>query len=272
MTKMLSTIAAVLLLASTAMAQQGTYRYVPGTTYTYLVEHKMDMMQDMMGQTGTVSVEATGSFLYTPDKVQDNGDIHFNVKMDKALILVESPQGSQSLGNELAGKEFGFTMKPNGEVLEPDSSINQFKGQDMQIVGQALRLFPKLDASQIKPGNTWQEERLDTTGDGEDKMYSKSVSKYTVLGNKTVKGHDCVEISMQTDTEVEGRMNANGMSLRVDGTNSMTGTMLYDAKNGVLIGMDGKTTGEQHITDPNGSSIKVDISSSGTQKVEFITQ
>lgn len=278
MSRFICTLAMAILLSVTALAQQPVYRFKADQPYKFMIEGKTDIITEAQSQTETVSVESTAGFFFTQDKVLEDGTMHITVKVENALLLIESSQGSQSIGDDLAGTTFGFTMKPDGDVVKPDSSIKQFDGKSIQVLVQAIKLFPTLDPANLTAGNSWQVSEVDTTDTGDNIIIRSKSTKYTVNGTKAVKNpktgkeRQCLEISFTRETETNGSISQQGMDFTMSGTDTETGIINYDPAEGMLVDITSSSNGELHVTDASGSSTMFDRTTSGTEKIEWITE
>jgi hypothetical protein len=260
-------------LASAGFAQTAaTYRMKLNQPYKYLFESKDERLQEMMGETMSVTTEATFAFFITPDQAPVDGEQHLNLRIESALIIAETPQGSQTFGNDLTGKEIGLTIKPNGRVTLLDSTVKQLEPQSRGIAAQMTTVFPVLEAEKLTAGNSWEEKNDDTVGTGDNAMIRKRTTKYTVAGKETRKNRECLKIDYTEEVEFDGKMPRGGMDLHISGTNNENGSIFYDSAEGIIVEVSATTKGDQNISDPGGSSMKVNMSSTGTQKLEFIPQ
>jgi hypothetical protein len=271
MSRFICTLVLAAMLSLGAAAQQPVYRFTQGKPYKYVVENTVTMVQEAGGESNTISVDGTSSFILTPDKTLEGGDLHIAVKIESAVLLIESGEGSQSLGDDLTGKEFGFKMKPNGDAYEPDTTIKLLGGQGVRVAMQVMDLFPTMEAENLQVGKSWETTRNDTTDVGDNKIVKTETAKYTVKGKATIKNRECLEIAYSKEAETNGKMSQMGRDLSVSGSEMESGTIAYDPAEGVLVQVTNTSNGEQHIIDLN-SSMKVDISNSATGKTEYISE
>ena len=260
----------VLFGSAFAPAQTAVYKYEVGKPYKYMLEFKRDVIQEMMGETMNITVEGTGSGTYSNTKTLENGNMLMSLTVESALVLVESPQGTQTFGDALKGKEYRYTIKPNGEIVDRDTTIEMPQDGSAQLLGELIGAFRTLDASKLKIGESWTRERADTSGDADSKMIRSGKSKYEVKGTKEAAARNCLEISVHTDMETDGRVSRGGNDLRVTGEETHDGSLLYDPAGGIIIEININEKGEQVITPVDGGQFKVNVSSSGSRKVEYI--
>ena len=256
----------------TASAQTGTYRFALNQPYKYIIEGKNEVLTEAMGQTYNATTDMTGSVIMTADKLLENGNTHCNILFEKILILIDSPQGSQSLGEEMSGKTFGVTIDQYGDIVGRDSSIKDLPQEGMQFAGQIFRMFPTLKPENLKPGSEWDEDRIDTVGTGNNTILSKSKMNYQAKGEETVKGKSCLAIATDGTVDVEGTGARGGMEFHINGHTAIKGTIHFDVSGGQLVQLVTESTGEQELRDPGNTSMVINMTITGSQKVELVTE
>lgn len=264
-------LALLCVLCVDVFSQSGTYQYKLNQPYRYAVEGTSDILREAMGQTMTTNTETAGSIVLTVDKIFPDGNMHCNIKIEKMLIMLDNAQGSQTLGGELTGKEFGYTMNPTGKIVERDSSVKDLPQEAGLIAGQLFRMFPRLKMENLKPGNEWDEERVDTTGTGDDQIISTSRTTYKTAGEETIKSQLCLAIGSDGTVEIDGKTAQGGKDLRISGQTASKGTIYFNVTDGILVKLVSEMTGDQEVRDPN-SSMKMNMTMSGKQSVELITE
>jgi hypothetical protein len=267
-------VAALVVPFLAASAQDAIYKFKANTPYKYSLEIKSEQVQEAMGQTMNVSIDGTVKLSMVVDKVLDNGNMHATVTIENALIMAESPQGSETSGTGLKGKTFGFTLQPNGKVVDRDSipDMGEQMGEMMQVSGGFTSMFPKLDKENLKVGAKWDRKMSDTTGSGDNQMIMNRSMNYEIKSTKQVKNHDCLEVTMDGKKDNNGKMSRGGQDMRVSGEGTVTGNIMFDAKEGLLMEISVSDKGDTVVQDPNGSSFKVNISSNTSQKVEYLPE
>jgi len=260
------------LSAGIATAQNGAYRFQPDKTYKYLCENKSTIIQEAMGQSATLSVEGTVGTVYRLDSRLANGDMHVFSTVENAIAIVESPDGMKTFGADLTGKQIGFTMRSDGEMLDHDSITFKVENESEGLLSQISQIFPQLNVEKISNHEGWEVKSIDTSDLSEDNLIlTTSTSKFEVKGMKSTKNRECVEIALHKESEIEGHIVRGGDDLNLTGTQTSDGTILYDAAQGILFEMTLEQTGDQTIA-KSGSSMKMTMTSSGSTKVEYIPE
>ncbi|MBL0175671.1 MAG: hypothetical protein IPP94_10470 [Ignavibacteria bacterium] len=267
-------IAVVVIPFCAASAQQALYKFKPNTPYKYSLELKQEQVQEAMGQTMNVSVDGTVKVSMVVDKVLENGDMHASVTIENALILAETAQGSETTGGELKGKVFGFTMQPNGKVVDRDSipDMGEQTGEMAQVMGGFTGLFPKLDIEKLKTGSTWEKLSDDTAGTGDTQIITNRKMSYNVKATKPVKKRDCLEIVMDGTKETNGKVSRGDQDYRLSGEGTVNGTIYFDLAEGLLVEISITDKGDTVVQDPNSSSFKLNISQNTTTKLEYLPE
>ncbi|MBR9975418.1 MAG: hypothetical protein KFF77_07535 [Bacteroidetes bacterium] len=264
-----SLVIGVLLTVGLAHAQDAAYRFEPGKAYKYIIEQTNLQMQEMPGQTITVNSELTMSVTYTLVETLENGNLKLQATINNALMINESPQGTQSIGADMAGKSVIFEMTGNGQMVEVDSSIREIDSEGVGLLIGATSVFPRLDARKIAGGGSWTTEEADTTGEGEGSIIEETTREYTLKGKKSVEGYDCVEIALESEAEREGKMIRGDQELMVKGTRNGKATMMYAAAEGLLVMFDAEMSMDQIIVVP-ASNMRIPITGTQVVKVEYV--
>ena len=245
------------------------YKFEKGKTYKYLQELKVDITQELPGQTMNITVDGTVTSSMNILDVLSTGNFKCKTTIDNALVMVESPQGTQTMGKELAGKAFDLEIKQNGETIKDDSLLKGIDPQDMQVVSRVLSLLPKLSDNVLSIGTKWTIEKTDTTK-ANGNMVTKSKTIYTVKEKKQVDAYDCFLVEIIGDSETSGTMQQGGMDLNVNGEGKTQGTMLFAVKEGLVIQMTGDDNSEQTITVPSQQNMRIPMTQHSTIKLELL--
>ncbi len=265
---------AFLLMVSglSALAQtKPVYSFDLNKPYKYFIESKNNVVQEYEGQTGTSNIESNVSIILTMTKKNEDGSYEGSISVENAFIVVESDQGTQNLGNDLAGKVFPVMVKPDGNVDITDTTIDLGESGGM-VVGATNNLFPRLNSEKMKVGESWTKDRTDTMKTERRTIIATGGSQYDVKGKKTVKGFDCLEIMMDGKVDIKGNVASQGQDLHVEGNQTRKATIHYDAEKMLLVGSEMNESGEQIITSMSNTSMRVNIASTGTTKIELITE
>jgi hypothetical protein len=264
-------VVALAVLTVIATAQPGPYRFAVNQPYKYFIEGKTESLSEMMGQTNSSTSETTGSVIVTADKALEDGKTHIVLKVDKVMLMIDGPQGSQTLGNDLTGKEFGFTIESTGRITDQDSLKEQLSPESMQVLPRLL-LFIRLKTENLQPGKEWEDIREDTLGTEDDKLLQRTKMNYVVKGEETVNNHKCLVIQAEGTTEMSGNADGGNMEIHIDEKVTIKEKILFDVANGVLVQRSKETSTEREIRDANGTSFKANVSATGTQKIELVSQ
>ena len=259
----------VLLTVGLAHAQDAAYRFEPGKAYKYIIEQTNLQLQEMPGQTVSINSELTMGVTYTLLETLENGNLKLQATIDNALMINESPQGTQTIGADMAGKSVIFEMKTNGATVDIDSAIRNIDSEGVGLLVGATSVFPRLDAAKIAAGGSWSVEDADTTGEGEGIIVEETTRNYSIKGKKTVEGHECLEIALESESEREGKMIRGDQELIVTGSRNGTATMMYAAEKGLLVAFDAEMSMDQTIVIPS-NNMRIPITGSQNIKVEYI--
>jgi hypothetical protein len=273
MKRIFAVLTIALLLAGSAFAQKAAYRLKSGQEYKYLIESKSDAVQEMGGQTQSSSTETTIKISLTIAKVLENGNMQGTLKIENALILLESDQGSKSFGNEASGKSMKLTMNGKGEIVDRDTSTKDQTAESMQVFAQISQLFPRIDGDKLSEGSKWEVSDIDTTdfGGPDNMIFEKHTSKYSVAGKESKEGRNCYKIDLVKDSDVDGKMARGGQDLTVKGEKHLKGTFYHAIDEGILVAFEATTDVDQTVS-LSGMSTKIPITTKTSLKVTLDTK
>ncbi len=274
MTRISCFIAALLLaLPVTGFSQvQQAYTFKADTPYKYLLETKNNVIQDMMGQTNSMTTESTLGSTITLKEQKADGVMDLNLTIDNAILIMESDQGMKTMGNSLAGKSFWFTMKGNGEVTDGDTTLRDYMKDGAQMVDQLLELLPLLEREKLTAGSSWTYSKRDTMDRGGNSIIRSTETEYSIKGTKSLKNHTCLEITFEGEQTARGKGEQGGQEFNISGESKETGVILFDVEQGVLVEMSKEEKGDQTISLTGGQSMKIIITANGTSKLELVTE
>ena len=268
MKHLLSLFVAALLFGGMAHAQEAAYRFAQGKEFTYTIEQTNMTLQEAPGQTTTFNSELTMRVTYTLLETLENGNLKLQVTIVSALAINEGPNGTQSLGADMAGKSVVFEMNGTGQVVDVDSSIREIESEGAGLLAAATNIFPRLDGSKIREGANWDVTEKDTSGnDTRGFIYEETERSYSVKGKKTVAGHECLEIALASESESEGDMVNGDQELSVNGKRNGTATIMYAPTAGIITSFEAELNTDQVITLP-AQNMRVPITA--TQNVKIL--
>ncbi len=257
------------LAVSTVSAQDAAYRFEKDKEYTYLIEQTSMQMQELPGQTITVNGELTMKATYTLLEKMDSGNLKLKATIVSALMINETPNGTQTFGGDMAGKSAIFEMTGDGQVVDIDSSIREIDSEGVGLLIGATQIFPRLDGSKITDGNSWTTSEADTTGKGEGIIVEETEREYQISGKKTVNGLDCFEIKLSSESDRDGKMINGEQELMVNGTRNGKGTILYAPAAGTIVSFDAEMNLDQIIV-LTANNTRIPVTATQNAKVELV--
>ncbi len=259
------------MVVSIAHAQDAAYRFEKGKEYKYLIEQTNLQLQEVPGQTITINSEATISAVFTLLEVLDNGNLKMQATIESALMINEGPNGSQTIGTDMAGKSVIFEMTNAGKTVDIDSSIRQIDSEGTVLLIGATGIFPRLDAANLTDGNSWTSSEIDTSGSGEGIIIEETNREYAIKGKKAVNGIDCYEISLNSEAERDGKMIRGDNEMMVQGTREGAGTIMYGFGEGILVNFEAEMNMDQTIV-VSAQNMRIPITGTQNIKIELITE
>ncbi len=260
----------LLTTAHLASAQTAAYKFTPAKDYKYLVEMKSNSMTEYGGETMATSLDGTVSLVIRMESTNPDGSMKGAITIDNALFMRESPQGTETVGAALAGKKFALTIEGDGSVTDIDTSVVIEDEKAEAFIGQILRFLPHFDAKDLSVGSHWTRTSEDTLSEGTDPIIQKSEGEYKVVGTKTVKGFECLEISYERTSTLKGTASRGGQDIFVNGEDHTKGTMFFAAREGILVSVTNEGSGEQNQSVPS-QSVQIQTASTKSGKIELVT-
>ena len=95
---------------------------------------------------------------------------------------------------------------------------------------------------------------------------------YNVKATKPVKKRDCLEIVMDGTKETAGKISRGDQDYRLSGEGTVNGTIYFDLAEGLLVEISITDKNDTVVQDPNGGSMKVNISQNTTTKLEYLPE
>lgn len=259
-----------LLCFTTSVFAQESYRlqysFEKGKDYKYKMTNDGIVTQTVMGQ--EVKINTNGEIYVNMEAEEINADsTSLLVSLDSAKYHINMPMRDTTLNLEnIIGKRTRLTILNDGKVLDRETVDTVKSDADMtgQISSQTTRLFILPD-KEIKIGETWNIENVDSISMMGGSIKTKSNTDYTLLGTTDTLGRSCLRVEFKGKTTSEGKAKVMGMDLFIEGNGKLTGIYLFDAGKGLMINANSQVdneltmaaTGEQNMIIPISQSSKV---------------
>jgi hypothetical protein len=246
------------------------YKYGKGKTYKYKEEIKFNSVQEVSGQ----EMKATGStsslMKMNVADVSENGDITFNSSLEDLRVTTKMmTMDTTIVMNELLDKNIQTMISRTGKMIDqkiPDTlkSGEKFmdRGNSLLTVHKEFVVFP---GKTLKSGDTWKDERTDTTRGTQ--MVTKTDIVYTLIGIEEKNGHSCLKTSFTGKTEIAGKMTQMGMEFFIEGSGDTSGTVWFDKDTCVIIYKE--STNEQDMTMALTGEMQMTIPITSTTNSKF---
>lgn len=257
----------IALLTGTTFAQDAAYRFEEGKEYTYLIEETNLTIQEVQGQTMTQNTESIIRATYKLLELLENGNLRMQAKIDNAMVIVESPSETKTIGGDMTGKTVDFEIQSDGKLADIDESIREIEGDGIMVLIAATNIFPELESKNLKEGGEWKTSKIDTTAGGS--ITNDQSFEYTVKGRKDVNGVDCLEIAMKTSAKQKGTISRGDQDMSLTGSQDGTATILYSNDLGVTVGYESDVTVDQTIV-IHGNNMRVPVTATKSLKIELV--
>lgn len=263
--KLSTTLALLVVLSLPVQAQDALYRMEAGKEYKYYLESSSSQIQEYMGQVMNASQEVNLSAKLMVDEVLEDGSMKLTVTCESASIISESPQGSESKGDDWGGKFVKLVLSPTGKINDIDTTIAEADAEAASTLIQVVSMFPELDREKLSVGNSWERSKADTAGNEENQILTESETTYTIGSKTQMLGHDCLKIDVNTEAEITGKL-AQG---NLVGTRESEGVLYYDDAAGLLVKIEAEVATDQTLSLSDGNT-RIPISTSMTINLELL--
>ena len=242
------------------------YKFSKGKAYLYKNYTDLNSTQEVMGQKMKFNTNSQSVIRFHVNNVADNGDADMTISFDSLTVRTYMMGRDTTLDlSSLIGKRAKATVTSLGKVeyYEMIDSVDE-KYKMVSISNQVSQFFAQLAGTQIKEGETWNSNRVDTIKTMGSSIIDTTNFVYTLAGKETKLGHECFKIPFTTNLTMHGSGNMQGMDLYIDGTGKATGTVYFDVNSGLIVysetnmdsNMTMSTSGEQSMVIPMTQSTK----------------
>jgi len=257
-------------LAQKVEAVSLAYKLEKGKTYRYASHSEMQSTQTMMGNEVTSTVSSSTVLHILVEDVNKEGNITYVWAVDSATTRIQSPRIDTTFVNPegLIGKRTRSVMTKFGKTVStvPVDSIILPMGMGRRA-GSATPSFMEFKDVAAKLGETVNHTRVDTMDQPGGKMVVTYNISYTV-GEKVSKlGYDCYKIPYKGTASYLGKGAMMGMDMVTEGSGTVSGTVYFATKEGLLIESETTSqqelttavTGQQSMTIPTSQTVKTTI-------------
>lgn len=233
-----------------------TYRAAEGKTRHY--QNTVTTVQDleMMGQSMKTEIKTDMGFTAV-SKAKQAQNLVFGITIDKFRVDIDGPRGNSSPDTSgILGKGFDMTLSPQGKELDVAGAAaltyetSPFTKSSLKSLFH--RIFPDLPSHPVKVGDTWGSVN-DTTTDNGAKINTRLEYIYTLEGFETVDGLECVRITGKMTGTMEGKGSQMGSDYTLSGLLKGMSTWHFAYKEGGLVNLGIKLTGDVDIKSAMGS-------------------
>lgn len=244
------------------------YKMKKGTTLNYTMDSKMESLQEVMGSEIESTTQSKAKIKITMEGENKDGNLTYLMVYESMLIeLFSSMMDSTFKDPEgLIGKRVKKTITPNGDQIESVELDSIKLGMLPQGGGltSGREFLPNLPKDELKMGQTVSQTDVDSINTFGGAMVSKSEAKFTLIGNETKSGYDCLKIDVKGMVNVEGDGLMQGMKFFIEGDGDFQRTLYFAPKEGVLVSSEDQTdiemtiaiTGQMNMTIPSTQSTK----------------
>lgn len=258
----------IALASSGLFAQESfklNYNFVKGKDYKYKITNDGIVTQTMMGQ--EIKININGEIYAKLESEGANADsTYLLISLDSAKYRINMPmRDTTTTLDNMIGKRTRLTVLKDGRIMDRQTIDTVMGNADMMSqVGAELTSLIILPDKEIKMGETWNNENIDSVKMMGGSIKTKSNIDYTLLGKTDTLDHPCLRIGYQGKTSSEGKAKIMGMELFIEGNGKVTGMFLFDAGRGIMINSNSQidnemtmaATGEQNIIIPISQSSK----------------
>lgn len=266
------------LLAGLVMASAGVYKLAfsmkKGQRLKYKMKTSTEQSMEMMGREMSSSVNGATVMHLEVEDVSKTGDITFVYAIDSMQTQVKNAMmGMDSTFINpagLIGKRTRYTMNAAGKKLS-SVIIDSVKlsGVMAQVSGGRQNSFNLIELSgkEMKAGESWTTNKVDTMNQAGGKMMVTTATTYTVGNEVDTLGYKCVRLMTKGKASIKGEGAQMGAKLFFEGEGPTSGVVYFAPKEGLLVAMTSDSdlemtiavTGPQNMTIPQTTATKITL-------------
>jgi len=244
------------------------YKMKKGTTLNYTMESTMESLQEVMGSEIESTIQSKAKIKITSEGQNKDGNLIFIMVYESMVIeLLSSMMDSTFEDPEgLLGKRVRKTITPSGDQIESVELDSIKLGMLVQGGGlsSSREFLPNLPEGELKMGQTVSQTDVDSLNTFGGTTVSKSEVEFTLIGNETKLGYDCLKIAVKGTVNLEGDGSMQGMKFFIEGDGDFQSTLYFAPKEGLLVAAEKQTdiemtaavTGQMSMTIPITQSVK----------------
>ncbi len=247
------------------------YKMKKGTTLNYTMESTMESLQEVMESEIVLTTQSKAKIKITSEGENKDGNLIYIMVYESMVIeLLSSMMDSTFKDPEgLIGKRVKKTITPRGDQIESvelDSIKLGMLGHSGGLAS-GREFLPNLPEDELKMGQAVSQTDVDSLNAFGGTTVSKSEAKFTLIGNETKSGYDCLKIDVKGTVSLEGNGLMQGMKFFIEGDGDFQRTLYFAPKEGVLVFSEDQTdiemtiaiTGQMSMTIPSTQSVKSTI-------------
>lgn len=249
-------ISAAIISVAFARGDKLRYQMAKGVTHHYNLTTDVKTKSQMMGQEFSASSYIFFGVTVTGDEVGKNGELNCIAKVDTNLIKIDSPmlKDTNRVVKEINGKRVRLTLTPLGKTLKT-AQVDSIKlTPAMQMAGAMnpadflRRMFLELPEKEVSVGDTWKQNKPDTTISMGMKIITKPDILYKIAGTEKFGGYDCFKITYEGSASQYGTGSRQGMEMIIDGKVKSKGTAYFAQAEGLLVSLESTSKNDQNIS------------------------
>ena len=244
------------------------YKATGSTSIHYKAHTTLENSETMMGQEQKVSV--ISDQYITVNGVNDGEVLLFSTVIDSGENLAIMPTGDTNRTPAPSmGKVKETRIRADGEELSSKWADTAFANSQSGQMKELSSFFFKLPSSSVGVGATWSQEKIDTvnTPGSQGSIVVNTNTTYTLVGEKSIDGIDCVQIQFTGKVKLKGAASVQGMDLAIDGSGTIDGTSFFDYNGGKVVKITGTSnqdlvmasSGENAMTIPMNQQTQYEL-------------
>ena len=203
---------------------------------------------------------------------QANGEIiPLNITIDSVGMSIQSTQGNMTENlSQLKGKEFEMTITDIGKEGNLDAAEKikfMVAGQESNLKGSFLMMFPDLSGSSYSEGISWTDnDTIDMSTNTDDVvMIMKSENVFGPM--EDYKGYKCIRINSIATGKRSSISNTAQGQMTTDGNLQGKSSFLFEPELGILVWSESDITMEGFVSIPTGDAFPLLVKTKYTTSI-----
>jgi hypothetical protein len=249
------------------------YKFIKGKTYRYQENSNSQTVHEINGEEMKGTVNTTALMKMVVENISETGDITIINSLEDYTVKSKMFMRDTTLVmKDLLNREIRTVISHKGvmvdnKLVDTSDTVKDITDKKNSLIN-IYKEFTRLPDEEVKIGDTWRDDRTDTTEGTQ--MVTRTERVFTLLGVEEKSGHTCFKAGFSGKTEISGKMNQMGMEFFMEGSGEITGTAWFDKETCIIILKE--TTSDQDMTMAMTGQMQMTIPITSSTNTKIVLQ